>query len=105
MITEKDKATLINKINTPLSSLAHARVLIKNASSSLCKFYELNADKINAKVIVIRTEKDECQAAQLRNSTNQVLFIFSDNYWVVPAYFAGVSKTIELPKALLKRLK
>tara|TARA_B110000211_G_scaffold232393_1_gene296016 strand:+ start:75 stop:392 length:318 start_codon:yes stop_codon:yes gene_type:complete len=105
MINEKDKATLINKINTPLSSLAHARVLIKNASPALCKFYELNADRINAKVIVIRTESDECHAAQLRNSTNQVLFVFSEKYWVVPEYFAGVCKTIEMPKALLKRLK
>ena len=105
MITEKDKNTLINKINTPLSSLAHARVLIKNASPALCQFYENNAEKINAEVIVIRGESDESLAAKLRNSTNQVLFIFSEKYWVVPDYFAGVSKAIELPKALLKRLK
>tara|TARA_B110000211_G_scaffold234101_1_gene302419 strand:+ start:2197 stop:2514 length:318 start_codon:yes stop_codon:yes gene_type:complete len=105
MISVKDQKTLVSKINTPLLDFSCARVIVKNATPSLCKFYELNASKIDAKVIVVRSKSDEGKAASLRNSDNQVLFVFSENYWTVPEYFAGVCKTIELPKALLKRVK
>ncbi|AEH16255.1 hypothetical protein L5M38_22190 [Shewanella sp. SM101] len=101
MLTEKDEATLINQPNALLADY-HARVMIRDASDAICSFYEVNANKINGEVVVVRSKDDESKAANARNTCDKVLFVFSDQYWLT-SYFSGVSQNIPLSKSLIKR--
>ncbi len=101
MLTKKDEALLINQPNKLLADY-HARVMVKEAPESICTFYEANAEKINGKVVIVRSKDDESAAALARNTLDKVLFVFSDTYWLTD-YFKGVCQNIPLTAALLKR--
>jgi len=101
MLTLKDKASLISKPNSLLSN-SHDRVMITNTPESILSFYEVNANKIGGKVIVVRTKKDEPAAAAARNSGEKTLFVFGEKYFVT-SYFSGTCQNIPLSNALTTR--
>jgi len=101
MLSAKDEATLINKPNNLLGN-SHDRAMSTEVPESILSFYENNAHKINAKVVVVRTKKDEPTAALARNSGDKVLFLFGDKYWVTN-YFSSTCQNILIPCALIKR--
>ena len=101
MMTKKDEAALINKPNKLLAD-CHARVMVQEVPESICTFYENNADKINGKVVIVRSKDDESTAAIVRNTCEKVLFVFSDQYWLT-SYFSGVCQNIPLSDALINR--
>ncbi|MFT6903941.1 MAG: hypothetical protein ACJAS1_000586 [Oleiphilaceae bacterium] len=101
MLTIKDETSLVNKVNKNLSGHS-ARVMIQEATESVCAFYERNADKINGSVVVVRSKEDEATASYIRNTSEKALFVFSEKYWLT-SYFSGVCQNIPLSGALINR--
>ncbi|WP_198556704.1 hypothetical protein [Paraglaciecola sp. MB-3u-78] len=98
-----DIKTLINQPNMLLADF-HAIIMIEEAPEALLDFYEKNADKINGKVVVVRSKADDALAANARNSEPKVLFVFSSDCWV-SRYFSGVIQKVIFSAALLKRVR
>jgi len=103
-IHPKDKDKLINTPNRALNPMC-VRVLLSDMPEEVLKFYEENAQLVDAKVVIVRSERDEGHAANVRNSPGRIFFIFSDDYLQVPIYYRGVSKEISLPAALVSRVR
>lgn len=76
--------------------------MLLEVPDSILSFYENNADKINGKVIIVKSKDDESTAAHARNTAEKVFFVFSDKYWVT-SYFSGVCEKVNLSKALINR--
>ena len=104
MINDKDQKTLINKPNQFFLECYGVgwRARIENAGQSIIDFYERNAGKINAEVVIVRTKDDEPNAALARNSGKNTLFVFAAEYWVT-SYFSGTTELISFSKALVQR--
>jgi hypothetical protein len=100
-LNEKDQTTLINKPNKLLKDY-HARVFVQEVPESILAFYELNSDKIEGEVVIVRSKDDEANAARVRNTADKVLFVFGDHYWVT-SYFSGTCEKITFSNALLTR--
>lgn len=101
-ISDKDIETLIRLPNELLGDY-HARIILIDAPESLLSFYEKNQSKINGKVVIVRNKDDEATAAQARNNSDKVLFVFSHEFLFVDSYFSGVSKSFSFSKTLIKR--
>lgn len=101
MLNDKDEKMLISKPNELLADY-HARVMVVEVPDGILSFYEKNQDKINGKVIIVRSKSDEAKAAHARNTLDKVFFVFSDKYWLT-SYFSGVCHKISLSNALIKR--
>ena len=102
-VTKKDIDTLINKPNRMIDGLAVARARMEEMPDSILNWYEQHQDLIDADVVIVRSKEDEPKAAIARNSGNNILFVFSDKYYVT-SYFSGTTRLITLSKALLKRM-
>lgn len=101
MLTQKDQVALVSKVNNLITS-SHTRVMVKDVPNAICDFYEINASKINAEVIIVRSKNDEPAACLARNTYDKALFVFSEQYYV-NSYFLGVCQNMPLSKALIFR--
>lgn len=101
-LTDKDFKALTNKPNSVIDGLAVARARLEEMPDSILDWYEENQNLINADVVVVRGKEDESKAACARNSGKNVLFVFSDKYYVT-SYFSGTTRLITFSNALLKR--
>ena len=102
MLTEKDKSMLIKKINNSFS-MACCRIMITDAPQSLCDFFDTEREKFKAKIVILKTDKDDHLGAIARNSGKDCVLIFEENYWLISNYFTGTCKKLSLSKALIKR--
>ena len=100
---KKDNDILICKPNKLLEDF-YARVALYEMPECILSFYENNQDKIKGDVVIVRSDCDESLAAERRNNSDKVLFVFSEDYWVT-SYFSSVCQKIDIPNKLIKRVR